>query len=106
MFPTIASRQNLPIADCDKLAGRLSIVPGVSEKTPAFKQFPTGFPTELLTSGLEMAGTLAARELLARPRRFERPTFATGAFAHIPSEQNKARCRLEAFRLLRAYARP
>ena len=83
------------------------MVPGVSENTPAFKHIPTGFPTELLlTSGLEMAGTLAARELLARPRRFERPTFATGAFAHIPSEQYKARCRLGAFRLLRAYARP
>jgi hypothetical protein len=46
-------------------------------------------------------GTPAARELLACPRRFERPTFATGAFTHILSEQNQARCRWRAFRLLR-----
>jgi hypothetical protein len=32
-------------------------------------------------------GTPAARELLARPRRFERPTFAAGAFTHSPIEQ-------------------
>ena len=55
---------------------------------------------------MKTLGTLAARELLARPRRFERPTFATGAFTHIPSEQNKARCRLEAFRLLRGLRAP
>jgi hypothetical protein len=51
-------------------------------------------------------GTFAAREPLARPKRFERPTFAFGAFTHIPGEQNKARCRSQTFRLLRTYARP
>jgi hypothetical protein len=51
-------------------------------------------------------GTLAARELLARPRRFERPTFAFGAFTHLPTEQYKARCRFRAFRLFKTYARP
>jgi hypothetical protein len=52
------------------------------------------------------SGTPAARELHARPRRFERPTFAAGAFTHIPSEQNRGRCRSQTFRLLRTYARP
>ena len=51
-------------------------------------------------------GTLAAREVLARQRRFERPTFAAGAFTHIASEQNKARCRLQAYRLFKTHARP
>jgi plasmid stabilization system protein ParE len=35
-------------------------------------------------------GTPAARDLLARPRRFERPTFALGAFTHSPIEQYPA----------------
>ena len=52
------------------------------------------------------ASTLAARELLARPGRFECPTSAAGAFTHIQSGQNKARCRSQTFRLLRTYARP
>jgi hypothetical protein len=55
---------------------------------------------------MKAAGTLAARELLARPRRFERPTFAFGAFTHLPTEQYKARCRFRAFRLFKTYARP
>jgi hypothetical protein len=35
-------------------------------------------------------GTPSAHELLARPRRFERPNFALGAFTHIPIEQYPA----------------
>jgi hypothetical protein len=32
-------------------------------------------------------GTPAARDLLARPRRFERPNFAAGAFTHHPTSK-------------------
>ena len=50
------------------------------------------------------AGTPAARDLLARPRRFERPTSAAGASPNIQSseiQQNQARCRLPGIRLFR-----
>jgi hypothetical protein len=49
-------------------------------------------------------GTPAARDLLARPRRFERPNFALGAFTHTPAsniQQYQGRCRWRAFGLLR-----
>src|ERR1035437_7022326 len=36
-------------------------------------------------------GTPSARDLLARPRRFERPNFAAGAFTHSPIEQYPGR---------------
>jgi hypothetical protein len=41
---------------------------------------------QMLAACLFNPGTPAAHDLLGRPRRFERPNFAAGAFTHTPIE--------------------
>ena len=99
-----------------QLASRMrstSDLPSMQRTAPpvSWNAMSNGILGNLLESSLARRRTFEtyrhARGSEPRPARTIRtPTFTAAAFTHIPSEQNKARCRLGAFRSLRAYARP